>query len=79
MLAAIVDVESLLKVVAASFAGGVGVTVAFSLAIVGATRMTDLRRDGRAVEAGAYGALMVVGLVVSVAALAFGIIVMTTK
>jgi hypothetical protein len=79
MLATIIDVESLLKVVAASFAAGVGVTVAFSFAIVGATRMTDMRRDGRGIEAGAYGALMIIGLVVSAAALAFGVIVMTTK
>jgi len=79
MLGQIVDVESLLKVIGASFAGAVGITVAFSLAIVGATRMIDNRRDSRGIEAGAYGALMIIGLVVSGAGVAFGVIVMTTK
>ena len=79
ILAEIVDVESLLKVVGASLAAGVGVTVAFSLAIVGATRMIDMRRDRRPVEAGGYAALMVVALLASAAAVTFGVIVMTTK
>ena len=79
ILAEIVDVESLLKVVGASFAAAVGVSVAFSLAILGATRMIDMRRDGRGIEAGGYGALMIIGLLVSAAAVTFGVIVMTTK
>ena len=78
-LAEIVDVDTLLKVVGAAFAAGVGVTVAFALAIVGATRMVDMRRDNRGIEAGAYAALMVIGLVASGAAVTFGVIVMTTK
>lgn len=79
MLASIVDVNTLLKVAAASFLAGVGVTTAFSLAIVGATRMVDMRRAGRGVEAGGYAALMVLGLLASAAAVVFGVVVMTTK
>jgi hypothetical protein len=79
ILAEIVDVESLLKVVGASFVAAVGVSVAFSLAIVGATRMVENRRDSRGIEAGAYAALMIIGLLVSAAAVVFGVIVMTTK
>lgn len=79
MLASIVDWETLGKVAAASFVAVVGVSLAFSLAIVGATRMVDMRRDGRQIEAGAYAALMMVGLVASGAAVVFGVIVMTTK
>jgi hypothetical protein len=79
MPATIVDWGALGQVAAASFIAAVGVTLAFSLAIVGATRMVDLRRDGRHVEAGAYAALMIVGLAVSGASVVFGIIVMTTK
>jgi hypothetical protein len=79
MLATIVDWETLGKVAVASFVAAVGVTLAFSLAIVGATRMVELRRDGRLVEAGAYAALMIVALVGSIAAVTFGVIVMTTK
>jgi hypothetical protein len=79
MLASIVDWETLGKVAVASFLASVGVTLAFSLAIVGATRMVDMRRDGRAIEAGAYAALMIIGLVAATAAVVFGVIVMTTK
>ncbi len=56
MLATIVDWETLGEVALASLVAVVGVTLAFSLAIVGATRMVDMRRDGRGIEAGAYAA-----------------------
>ena len=54
-------------------------TMAFSFAIVGATRMVDMRRQRRGVEAGAYAALLIIGLVVAGAAVVFGVIIMTTK
>ena len=79
MLGSIVDWETLGEVAVFSLLAGVGVTLAFSLAIVGATRMVEMRRDGRGVEAGAYAALMIIGLAASGAAVVFGIIVMTTK
>jgi hypothetical protein len=79
VLASIVDWETLGKVAVASFLGAVGVTLAFSLAILGATRMVEMRRDGRGIEAGAYAALMIIMLVLSGAAVVFGVIVMTTK
>lgn len=79
MLATIVDWKTLGEVAIASFIAGVGIATAFSFAIVGATRMVDMRRDGRGIEAGAYAALMIVGLTVSGAGVAFGVIVMTTK
>jgi hypothetical protein len=79
MIATIVDWKTLGEVALASFLAGVGVATAFSFAIVGATRMVEMRRDGRQVEAGAYAALMILGLAGSGAAIAFGVIVMTTK
>ena len=79
MLATVVDWETLGKVAAYSLLAGVGVTLAFSLAIVGATRMVEMRRDGRGVEAGAYAALMIIALAASGAAVVFGVVVMTTK
>jgi hypothetical protein len=63
----IVDWNTLGKVALASLVSGVGVTVVFSLAIVGAARFEDMRRDGRAIEAGAYAVL----LALSVAGLAW--------
>lgn len=79
VLASIVDWDALGKVAIASFLGAVGVTVAFSLALLGATRMVEMRRDGRGIEAGAYAALMIIALTLSGAAVVFGVIIMTTK
>lgn len=79
MLASIVDWKALGEVALASFIAAVGVALAFSFSIVGATRMVDMRRDGRGIEAGAYAAMMIVGLVVCAGALAFGVVVMTQK
>jgi hypothetical protein len=79
VLATIVDWDTLGQVAAASFLAGVGVTTASSFAILGATRMVDMRRQGRSVEAGAYAALLILGLAASAAAVAFGVIVMTAK
>ena len=79
MLATIVDWKTLGEVALASLVAGVGVTVAFSFALVGATRMAEMRRDGRSIEAGAYAALMILSLLASGAAVAFGVIIMTTK
>jgi hypothetical protein len=79
VLATIVDTEALLKTIVASFVAGVGVTLIFSLAILGASRFADLSRDGRPVAAVAFGALAVVALAAAAAAVVIGIIVMTRK
>ena len=79
MLATIVDTAALLKTVVAAFIAGVGVTLIFSLAILGASRFVDLSRDGRSAGAIAFGALAVVALVAVLVVVAVGIIVMTRK
>jgi len=79
MIATVVDWAALRDVVVASLAAGVGVTVAFSLAILGLTRFADMRRDGKAVEAWAYAGLAIVGLAVSATAVVYGIVLMTSK
>ena len=79
MLATIVDTEALLKTIVAAFIAGVGVTLIFSLAILGASRFADLSRDGRSAEAIAFGTLAVVALLAALVAVAVGIIVMTRK
>jgi hypothetical protein len=53
--------------------------VAFSLAILGLTRLADMRRDGKAVGAWAYAGLAIAGLAVSATAVVYGIILMTSK
>jgi hypothetical protein len=79
MIATVVDWAALRDVVVYSLAAGVGVTVAFSLAILGLTRLADMRRDGRTGEAFAYAALATLGLAVSATAVVIGIILMTSK
>lgn len=79
MIATVVDWAALRDVVIASLAAGVGVTVAFSLAIMGLTRFAERRRDDRPLEAWAYAGLAIAGLAVSGTAVVYGIILMTSK
>jgi hypothetical protein len=75
----VVEWGDLLQVVWASALAGLGITFAFSLAIVGATRALDLRRDGHTGAASVFVLLMVVGLAATAVAIVFGIVVMTSK
>jgi hypothetical protein len=79
LLATVVDTGALLKTIAAAFVAGVGITLAFSLAILGATRFVELRRDGRSAEAGAFALLGAVALVACIVAIVFGMVVMLSK
>jgi hypothetical protein len=79
MLATIVDTGALLKTIIASFIAGVGVTLIFSIAILGASRFADMNRDGRPAAAVAFGLLGVAALLAAGAAVVVGIIVMTRK
>ena len=78
-LGAIVDGGDLLEVIWVSFAAGLGVTAVFAIALAGATRTLDLRRDGRGFEATAYGALALVASAGVAAAVVLAIVVMTNK
>ena len=78
-LGAIVDGEALLQVVWASLLAGVGVTGVFGIAIVGAARALDMSRAGNPAGAAVYGAIGMLAAAVVVAAIVFGIVVMTTK
>jgi hypothetical protein len=78
-LGAIVDGRAVWETIVAAIVSGVGVTFAFSLALLGATRSIDLNRDGRGGAALAAAALGVVALLACGAAVVLGIVVMTTK
>jgi hypothetical protein len=78
-MATIVDTQALLRTVAAAFVAGVGVTMIFSLAILGAARFAELNRDGRPAAAVAFGALAVAALAAAAGAVTIGIIVMVKK
>ena len=79
LAAQIVDWAALGKVVVASLAAGIGLTLCYSLAIAGAARFSDMRRAGRGVEAAFYAALALAGVAATAAGIVIGIIVMTTK
>jgi predicted RecB family nuclease len=79
MLATVVETKELLETVAASLIAGVGVTAAFSLVIFGVTRSADLARGERTLLATAAGALAALAGAVVIAAIVFGIVVMTSK
>lgn len=78
-MATIVETGDLVKTVVASLVAGVGVTAIFSMAIWGAARFADLNREGRSLAAGAAAALGALALAATLAAVAFGIVVMTKK
>ena len=77
--AEIVETKALLDTVLYSLAAGIGVTTSFSVAIYGAARAAELRRNDRPALASASIALAALGLGVSVLAVVLGVIVMTTK
>jgi cytochrome c biogenesis protein CcdA len=79
VLATVVDSKALLETVVASLLAGVGVTIVFSLAILGAALFGDARRDGRSGAATAAAGLTMVALAASAAVIVFGIVVMTSK
>lgn len=79
MLATLIEGRELLKTVVYSIVGGVGVILIFSLAIWGRTRFAELSRDERPIAAGGAAALALLALAATVAAVVFGIVVMTRK
>jgi hypothetical protein len=79
LLATVVETDALLKTALFSVVAGVGVTLAFSMAILGATRFAELRRDDRIGAATAAAVLTAVGFLAWVAAIAAGILEMTSK
>lgn len=78
-IATIVDTDALWQTIAAAFIAGVGTTLVFSLAILGAARFAEANREGRSFESALFAGLAVLGLLATVGAITFGVIVMTTK
>jgi hypothetical protein len=78
-IAEIVDWGEMINVIWTSFVAGIGVCAIFSLAIIGFARGTDLRREGAAIGATLYFALMVLAFAAVMAVVVFGVIVMTSK
>ena len=79
MLATVVDTDALWQTIVYALIAAVGVTVTFSIAIHGAARYVDHSRDGRALAARFSVAVAILGLLATAAAIAIGVIVMTSK
>jgi hypothetical protein len=78
-MAVMVETKELLETVVASVVAGVGITVVFSVAIWGVARFADLSRNDRPIAAGAAATLAALAGLVTLAAVAFGILVMSSK
>ena len=77
MIATIVDWDALLQVIWVSLVAGVGVTAAWAFAIVGGARSVEFGRDGRSGAAVVYAVVGVLGVGAVVAAIVFGIVILT--
>jgi hypothetical protein len=73
-----IDFDALWKIVAAGFAGGAGVVLAFGFVLLGRSRYAQAG-DGDVVSRGGYLLLAALGGVLCAAALIAGFIAMTKK
>jgi hypothetical protein len=79
IVAKIIDTHAAWQAVWTAAVSGVGVTIVFSLAVLGATRSTDLRRNDRPGQAAAFVVLALVGLAATLGAVIYAITLITTK
>lgn len=79
IFASLIEGKQMLETVVASVVAGLGVTAAFSVAIWGVGRFTELSSRGERLAAGGAAAVATLALTVVAAALVFGIVVMTSK
>ena len=77
MIATVVDWDALLQVIWVSLVAGVGVTAAWAIALLGSTRALETGRDGRVAEAAFYAVIGVLALATVIAAIVFGIVILT--
>lgn len=77
--ATIVDVHALVEVIWVSLLAGIGLTVVFSLTILGTTRAGAARRAGRMGSAGGYAVLAALSGAAVAAMLVAGVVIMLRK
>ncbi len=71
--------NALLKMAYSSIAASVSVAIVFALAVLGAARSSDARREHRTTAAAAYTLLAVVGLACSAAIVVYALTVVIHK
>ncbi|HEY4280037.1 MAG TPA: hypothetical protein VGM91_17565 [Conexibacter sp.] len=79
LAAELVDWGQLLDVVAVGLLAGVGLSIAFSLVILGGVRAGERRAESRALAATLYGTLAIAAAAVCVGAIVFGVSTMLAK
>jgi hypothetical protein len=79
MTATLIEGRQLLETVVASLIAGAGITFVFSIAIWGFGRFADLSRNERPLAAGAAAVVAALALACVAAAVATGIVVMTSE
>jgi len=77
--ATIVDTEALVESVVAALVAGVGIAIAFSLAVYGAVRFAEARRGEGSLAAGAAAALTIAALACCAAAITAGIVALVVE
>jgi hypothetical protein len=79
MIGAAINSSALLKMLYSSVLAGVSVAVIFSVAVLGATRSSDMRRANRNGVATAYAALAAVALALTAAIVIYGLTLVAHK
>jgi cation transporter-like permease len=78
-MATIVDIHSLWQTIWTAAVGGIGVSIVFALAVLGATRASDIRRAGGRGDALPYAALAVAGTLVALGAAVYAIVLIADR
>jgi uncharacterized membrane protein len=79
IVAKIIDTHAAWQAVWTAAVAGVAVSLVFSLAVLGATRSTDMRRDDRTVQATLYAGLALLGVAATIGAIVYAVTLITTK
>jgi hypothetical protein len=79
MALAAVDAGDLLEVVWVSLLAGVGITLTFSLVVLGGGRSAEARRTGRDRAASAYAVLAALAFAAFAAGVVYGVHIMLSK
>ena len=79
MSTAAIDTHLLLRVMYTAFVAGVGASLVFSLTVYGVVRSSEMRREHRSIAAASYGLLGAIGFVLTIALIAYGLILLADK
>jgi hypothetical protein len=77
--ATIVDIDALWHTAWTAAIAGISVCLVFSMTVLGATRSSDMRHGDRDAAAAAFALLALAGVLATLAIVAYGVILITTK